>query len=46
MSVKDFGLLVRGNLNPREAFSSGRLTVRGDLNTAMTFHSLLGQSSL
>lgn len=30
MSVKDFGLLVNGSLNPREAFSSGRLTVRGD----------------
>lgn len=46
MSVHDFGLLVQGKLNSREAFSSGRITVRGNLDAAMRVHSLLKQSTL
>lgn len=46
MSVSDFGLLVQGKLNMREAFTDGKMTIRGNLSVAIEFHSLLRKARL
>ena len=40
----DWAALVAGDLNPMQAFMSGRLKIQGNMNLAMKLHTLLGSA--
>jgi putative sterol carrier protein len=41
ISKEDFGALLKGDLNPMNAFMSGKIKVKGDMGVAMKLQSLL-----
>jgi putative sterol carrier protein len=42
MDAEDFVALTRGDLNPMNAFMSGKIKLQGDMGLAMKFQSLFG----
>jgi len=43
LSAEDFGKMFSGNLNPTQAFMSGKLKIKGDLGMAMKLEKLMKQ---
>jgi putative sterol carrier protein len=43
MDAADFVALTHGELNPMNAFMSGKIKLQGDMGLAMKFQSLFGQ---
>jgi len=42
VSEEDFSSILQGDLNPMNAFMSGKIKVKGDMGVAMKLQSLLG----